>query len=161
MNLLIRPYEDKDLDQIVELTVPAFEPIFASFANVLGPQIYPIVYPDWKQLQIDLARKCCQDRAKSVIVADVDGEIAGYLVYVLHDESKEGEIYLLAVDPKFQNGGIGTELNKHALALFKEAGMKLAVVGTGGDDGHAPARRSYEKAGFIGLPLVRYYQALN
>ena len=161
MNLLIRPYEDKDLDQIVELTVPAFEPIFTSFANVLGPQIYPIIYPDWKQLQIDLVRKCCQDPEKPVIVADVDGEIAGYLVYVLHEENKEGEIYLLAVDPKFQNAGIGTKLNKHALALFKAAGMKLAVVGTGGDEGHAPARRSYEKAGFTGLPLVRYYQALN
>ena len=38
--------------------------------------------------------------------------------------------------------------------------MKLAVVGTGGDEGHAPARRSYEKAGYTGLPLVRYYQEL-
>jgi hypothetical protein len=38
--------------------------------------------------------------------------------------------------------------------------MQLAVVGTGGDEGHAPARRSYEKAGYTGLPLMRYYKAL-
>jgi len=37
----------------------------------------------------------------------------------------------------------------------------LAVVGTGGDPGHAPARRVYEKAGFVGLPLVRYYASLD
>ena len=37
----------------------------------------------------------------------------------------------------------------------------LAVVGTGGDLGHAPARRVYEKAGFVGLPLVRYYARLD
>jgi len=43
---------------------------------------------------------------------------------------------------------------------MKESGMKLAVVGTGGDPGHAPARRSYEKAGYTGLPLVRYYKVL-
>jgi hypothetical protein len=43
---------------------------------------------------------------------------------------------------------------------MREAGMKLAVVGTGGDPGHAPARRSYEKAGYTGLPLVRYYKDL-
>jgi len=42
----------------------------------------------------------------------------------------------------------------------RAAGMTLAVVGMGGDDGHAPARRSYEKAGYTGLPLMRYYQAL-
>jgi hypothetical protein len=38
--------------------------------------------------------------------------------------------------------------------------MKLAVVGAGGDEGHAPARRSYEKAGYTALPLVRFYKAL-
>ena len=36
--------------------------------------------------------------------------------------------------------------------------MKLATVDTGGDGIHAPARRSYEKAGYTALPLVRYYK---
>ncbi len=62
--------------------------------------------------------------------------------------------------PEYQNCGIGPQLNLFALQKLKENGMKLAVVGTGGDDGHAPARRSYEKAGYTGLPLVRYYQDL-
>jgi hypothetical protein len=44
---------------------------------------------------------------------------------------------------------------------MKQAGMRLAVVGTGGEDGHAPARRSYEKAGYTGLPLVRYYKKID
>lgn len=47
-----------------------------------------------------------------------------------------------------------------ALQKLKEGGMKLAMVGTGGDEGHAFARRSYEKAGDTGLPLVRYYKEL-
>ena len=34
------------------------------------------------------------------------------------------------------------------------------IVGTGGDPGHAPARRSYEKSGYTPLPLVRYYKDL-
>jgi GNAT superfamily N-acetyltransferase len=67
---------------------------------------------------------------------------------------------LLAVHPDYQNEGIGTELNNFALGKMRAAGMKLAVVGTGGDPGHAPARRSYEKAGYTGLPLVRYYKDL-
>jgi hypothetical protein len=29
-----------------------------------------------------------------------------------------------------------------------------------GASGHAPARRSYEKAGYTALPIVRYYQDL-
>jgi hypothetical protein len=39
--------------------------------------------------------------------------------------------------------------------------MELATVGTGGDRSHAPARRAYEKAGFIvGLPSIYLYQRL-
>jgi len=38
--------------------------------------------------------------------------------------------------------------------------MKLAVVSTGGDESHVPARRSYEKAGYTALPLVKYYRDL-
>jgi GNAT superfamily N-acetyltransferase len=70
------------------------------------------------------------------------------------------ELSLLAVHPDYQNDGIGTELNIAALQKMKAAGMRLAVVGTGGDEGHAPARSSYEKAGYRPLPLVRYYQDL-
>jgi hypothetical protein len=51
-------------------------------------------------------------------------------------------------------------LNDFALQLFKEQGMKLALVGTGGDPGHAPARRAYERAGYTALPLVNYYKDL-
>jgi hypothetical protein len=39
--------------------------------------------------------------------------------------------------------------------------MDLAVAATGGDPGHAPARRSYEKAGYTALPLVRFYRAVG
>jgi ribosomal protein S18 acetylase RimI-like enzyme len=64
---------------------------------------------------------------------------------------------LLAVHPDHQNLGIGTELNTLALEKMREGGMKMAKVETGGDPSHAPARRSYEKAGYRALPLVRYF----
>jgi ribosomal protein S18 acetylase RimI-like enzyme len=84
----------------------------------------------------------------------------GFVATELNMETKTGEVYFLAVHPDHQNLGIGTELNNFVLKTMKESGMKLAVVGTGGDPSHAPARRSYEKAGYIALPLVRYYKDL-
>ena len=95
-----------------------------------------------------------------VWVAEADGMVVGFIAYQLNIEDETGEIELLAVHPEYQNQGIGTELNNFVLAKMKASGMKIAVVGTGGDPGHAPARRSYEKAGFTPLPLVRYYKAL-
>ncbi len=94
-------------------------------------------------------------------VAEVELNLAGFLVLALNDTDKVGEVYMLAVHPAHQNRGIGTALNLFALQKMTEAGMRLAVVGTGGDDGHAPARRAYEKVGYTGLPAVRYYKALQ
>jgi ribosomal protein S18 acetylase RimI-like enzyme len=94
-------------------------------------------------------------------VAEVAGRVVGFVVYELNDKTRTGEVQLLAVHPEYQNQGVGTELNLFALQKLKEGGMILAVVGTGGDEGHAPARRSYEKAGYTGLPAVRYYKDLR
>ena len=66
----------------------------------------------------------------------------------------------LALSKSSQRRGIATDLNRAALGEMKAAGMKMAVVETGGEDGHAPARRAYEKAGYTGLPIVRYFKDL-
>jgi GNAT superfamily N-acetyltransferase len=67
---------------------------------------------------------------------------------------------MLAVDPDHQTGGIGTALMEFALDRLKDAGMRIAMVETGGDPGHAPARRTYERAGFTLLPIARYFKNL-
>jgi ribosomal protein S18 acetylase RimI-like enzyme len=103
----------------------------------------------------------CSDGSKTVVwAAEADGTVAGFIAYRLHSEDQSGEVELLAVHPDYQNRGIGTTLNNWALEQMKASGMRLAVVGTGGDPSHAPARRSYEKAGYTALPLVRYYKDL-
>ena len=43
---------------------------------------------------------------------------------------------------------------------MREAGRDLAIVNTGGDPGHAPARSTYERAGFVSLPQAQYYLLL-
>lgn len=161
MNFQIRPYNPSDLPAILDLSILAWEPVFTAWQQILGPQLYPVaIYPNWRESQKEVVAAICRDEKMYCWVADVDGQAAGFIVYELNLTSKVGEVQLLAVHPDFQNHGIGTDLNLFALNKLTEAGMKVAVVGTGGDDGHAPARRSYEKAGYTGLPLMRYYKEL-
>jgi len=161
MKHLIRSYEENDIEDIVELSLLAWEPIFDSFKQILSPKLYAILYPDWQKSQKEGVESICKDKEKfTSIVAELGGKVVGFLAYELKLEDKKGEVFLLAVHPEYQNGGIGTELNFRALELMKEAGMEMAVVETGGDESHAPARRSYEKAGYVGLPIVRYFQEL-
>jgi len=157
----IRVYSDHDLDAIIQLSLSAWEPIFCSFEQILDSQIYQILYPDWRKSQEDGVGTVCRNKGKyKTLVAERDGQVVGFVAYELNLENKRGEVVLLAVDPDYQNDGIGTELNLRALEAMKAAGMELAVVETGGDESHAPARRSYEKAGYTGLPLVRYFKKL-
>jgi GNAT superfamily N-acetyltransferase len=69
-------------------------------------------------------------------------------------------VHFLAVHPAYQKRGVGSALNAFILEKMREAGMEVAMVSTGGDPSHAPARRVYEKAGYIPLPIVNYYQKL-
>jgi ribosomal protein S18 acetylase RimI-like enzyme len=70
-------------------------------------------------------------------------------------------IYLIAVDPGVQGRGVASTLTQHALAQMRERGMDLATVSTGGDPGHAAARATYEKAGFVAFPQVWYAKLLD
>ncbi len=161
MNLQIRPFNNNDMNDIVELSLLAWEPVFVAWERILGPRLYPIaIYPDWRKSQKGVVEKICNDEHMATWVAAVDGKVVGFVTLELNDVTKAGEVQLLAVHPEYQNHGIGTELNLFALQKMKEGGMKLAVLGTGGDEGHAPARKSYEKAGYTALPLVRYYKEL-
>jgi len=162
MNLHIRAYSESDLEGIVKLSLLAWEPVFTAWQEILGPELYPLaIYPDWRKSQKEVVEKCCADEQLNTWVAVVDGNVVGFVAYKLDEKSKIGEVQMLAVHPEYQNHGIGTELNTFALQKLEDGGMQLAVVGTGGDKGHAPARRSYEKAGYTALPLVRYYKDLR
>jgi GNAT superfamily N-acetyltransferase len=103
---------------------------------------------------------CATNKAR-VWVAEVDGTALGFVAVEIYDpECSMGEISMLAVDPDHQGSGIGTALSKFALDRLRDAGMKVAMVETGGDPGHAAARRTYEKAGYVLLPIARYFKYL-
>jgi len=57
MNVIIRPYKTGDINDLLTLTLHAFEPIFISFEKILGPHIYPIIYPDWRKNQTEGVEK--------------------------------------------------------------------------------------------------------
>lgn len=161
MDVRIRPFRNDEIDDLVRLALAAWAPVFRSFEQILGTEIYPRLHPDWRAGQRAAVEEVCRDREHGFVwVADLDGSAVGFIAYALSTVDGIGEVELLAVDPGVQDRGIGTELNTFALGKMKEHGMRLAVAATGGDPAHAPARRSYEKAGYVALPLARYYRAL-
>ena len=157
----IRPYEEQDLAAVVELSLRAWAPVFASLEQTLGSAIFGRLHSDWKQDQRRAVEDVCASRETRVWVAEVHEKIVGFVATADFDPARGmGEISILAVDPKRQTAGIGTGLTEFALDRLAEEGMKIAMVETGGDPGHAPARRTYEGAGLTLLPIARYFKNL-
>lgn len=154
----IRPYEPADAETVIAFALRAWAPVFASIEAALEPAVYQAMYPDWRVSQ----RKAIEDvlGEQRVWVAEEDGAAVGFVSVTLHEKDRMGEVYMLAVDPDYQRRGFGVALTEHAAGWMREAGMEVAMINTGGDPGHGPARRAYERAGFRAFPVVQFYKKL-
>ena len=157
----IRQFRDEDFDAVLKITLLAFAPIHESFHNILGDQIFNIVYPDWRESYRQYLKSLTRSQDKeNFLVAEENDLVIGYIVYSMNADKKFGELGLNAVHPDHQNKGVGFQMYESVLTRMKEQGIALVEVSTGGYFSHAPARRAYEKCGFTPLPLVRYYKAV-
>jgi GNAT superfamily N-acetyltransferase len=157
----IRPYVDDDWQAVLEICLLAFTPIHESFEGLLEGELFRLVYPDWRASNERYLRSLSEGREKEkLFVAEDNAVVVGFIHYSVDPESQSGKIGLNAVHPAHQSKGIGALMYSHVLDIMRTAGMKYAQVGTGGDVSHAPARRAYEKLGFVPIPVAHYYKKL-
>jgi len=159
--MTIEPYDESILGAVVALSLRAWAPVFESLKVAMGPDVFHAFYrDDWKAAQRSAVESVCANAEIPVWVAGETGRIAGFVALRLHPEEQMGQIYMIAVDPDFQRRGVAARLIEHSLDWFRKAGMSIAMVGTGADPGHAPARHTYEASGFWLLPEARYFKSL-
>ena len=160
----IRPLAPRDHAAVIDLSLRAWEPVFASLCDILhGSGVFERLHPDWRTSQRDaVTATCSSDTIRSWIAEtdDIDQAIVGFVAVNLDLDHGMGEIHMLAVDPPHQRRGVGSALTTFALDRIADAGATVAMVETGGDPGHAAARRTYQVAGFTALPIAPYFKAL-
>jgi GNAT superfamily N-acetyltransferase len=161
-SLHFRSAAPSDAARLDAIRRAAFAPVFASFRSILGEEMYEIAQRRSDEAQADLLASLLEGEGGwALYVAEASDALVGFVSVRLDKEAGLGELGLNAVDPAVSNQGIGTALYEFALEQMKHAGMKVAMVGTGGDPSHAPARRAYRKVGFdVELPTVWMYKAL-
>ena len=157
----IEPYHPRYLDSVVQLSLRAWAPVFDSMRSELDSEVYQAFYPDtWQASQQKAVEDTCTAGDTHVWVA-VEGETpVGFVAVRPSLDSRIGEIHMIAVDPPFQDQGIGSALTGFALVWMREAGLSVAMVETGADPCHAAARHTYETAGFKAWSVARYFKAL-
>ena len=85
---------------MIDFSLRAWAPVFASLEQVLGSEIFRRMHPDWREDQRRAVEGVLAAKEGRVWVADVDGTAVGFVALELHHpERNMGEISMLAVDP--------------------------------------------------------------
>ena len=88
-----------------------------------------------------------------VIVAEADGEIAGYSVFYL--TPPESELPDIVVSEKYRNQGLGRQLLEESIKELKK--QKVDTIFLEVRVSNAPARALYEKMGFEEIGTRKYF----
>lgn len=147
----IRPAELSDMPRIQEIV----QEIWAIGSDFALEEKYGAVGGEtWDRWLVPKVMSRLWDEMDSVLVTEDDGVILGFVSYQMSAARKVGTIHYNGVALAARGRGIGSRQVARVLEIFREAGMEYACVGTGLNEGHAPARRVYEKNGFE--PLITY-----
>ena len=149
-------------EALLDISLRAWGSVFPRMHNDVPEFVYDAFYPQgWQQRQLSDLKEVFDQEPQNVSVA-IEGEHpVAWVCTRIHPEDQMGEIYVIAVDPEYQRCGVGQRLMDHASAQIKDAGMRMVMVETGGDSGHAPARALYESEGFVRWPVARYFKDLS
>ena len=158
----IRRMKPEDLGRVCEIAVLAWKHIHDSAMLIMGKEMHETLCANWEEKKARAITDHWQRHPEWVrVVESVDHQVVAFLTFRIDPEKSLGTICNNAVSPELQGKGIGTAMYACALKLFREEGMAFASVGTGLDDGHAKARKAYQKVGFdVAQPHVTYYQKL-
>jgi len=158
----ITAYELRYRAALLDLSLRAWEPVFPQVRDSVPEFVYDSFWPEgWQKRQVSDLAEVLDGEPENIDVAIDGGRPIGWVCTRLHPDDNMGEIYVLAVDPQHQRRGVGGLLLDHAYRRVKAAGLRMVMVETGDDPGHAPARRAYETAGFERWPVARYFKDLS
>ena len=153
----IVPARPEHVADCVRISLTVYDHIHDVYREHLGKELHDQVMKEWRANKAAAIER--QQSGENAFVALLDGKVVGFAAFQI--EGELGRICNNAVDPEYRGNGIGGLLYQRLLDGMREQGARYATVHTGGDDGHAPARKAYEKIGFKKfLPSVNYYMDL-
>jgi len=150
---MIRKYRESDRDSLMEITITCFPKV--SIDRNIEDRFGTVGGKDWtwrKKRQIEADIEACPE---GILVAEMDGNVVGYITCRLDAASKVGHISNMAVLPTYQGRGLGKQLMQAALDHFRKEGMKLARIET--LEQNEVGSSFYPKAGFVEVARQIHY----
>ena len=91
----VEPYTSDYLDAIVQLSLRAWTPVFASIQQAIDADLYHTFYgEDWRTSQQKAVESVCGAENTTVWVAMNADSVVGFIAVKLDPEDNMGEIYV-------------------------------------------------------------------
>ena len=123
---VIRAVRRGDLKAMQAITAAAFDGV--STEQNVERQFGRLAGTTWQDRRAAYVARDVKYWPHSAFVAELDGELVGYVTTATDRHARTGHIRNLAVDPAHQSKGIGRSLIHHALSFFRAAGMRYARI---------------------------------
>jgi GNAT superfamily N-acetyltransferase len=133
---------DSVTDHVWQMKVQeAGSQVSVTFDTVRLPRRMQVAYPrDVEELVEDWQRD------EGFLVAEVDGEVRGYIDLLARPWQQVGWVANMTVDRDYRRGGIGTALMRHARQWTWDQGLQAILAEA--TTKNYPALRFYQKLGF-------------
>ena len=128
MEPVIRSFRPDDLEAIKAITIEGFEGV--SVEHGIELKFGEIAGHDWRWRKARHVDEDVKEHAAGIFIAEVDGQILGYISTRLDPKAGKGRIPNLAVAAGARGQGMGRKLIGHALEYFRAEGMCVAVIET-------------------------------
>jgi dTDP-4-amino-4,6-dideoxy-D-galactose acyltransferase len=142
----LRAHQTSDVDRLAAIARDAHTDSRFFFDRRFDRELAGRLYETW-------IRNACSGAADSVIVAELNGAVAGYLSCHLRGEA--GDLGLMGVADGFRGRGIARSMLAEAIRWYNANGATEVTVVTQGRN--VPAQRSYQQSGFRTRSLGYWY----
>jgi ribosomal protein S18 acetylase RimI-like enzyme len=157
----IRPFRTEDTATVVEIANLAWERIHDSHRAIFGAELYAVLFPEDRERKGNEMRRHCAHTPDRIWICELHERPVGFIMWSMDVTKRIGTVGNNGLHPDVDGQGLGTFMYRSLLEHFRAKGMRHAKVHTGLDEGHAPARRAYERMGFnIRHEAVDYYMEL-
>lgn len=124
----IRPFQPADLEQLKEITIICFDGV--AMDQNLEQRFGLIAGKDWRFRKARHMDVDVEANPAGIFVAEVEGEVIGYVTTRVDPVTKIGGIPNFSVLPAQRNQGIGRRLLETAITYLREQGMLYARIET-------------------------------
>jgi dTDP-4-amino-4,6-dideoxy-D-galactose acyltransferase len=147
-NTDIRPASRADIPALRRMAAEDYTTTRYNMDQRFSPERVRAYYQTW-------ITNCIKGKADFVLVAEHNGDPAGYIAGSVCSDPTQGIIELANVDDGYRGGGISVELFQSAFEWYVRAGVKRVTGATQG--ANLAPQRLLQRLGFLPLSCGLYY----